>query len=135
MLHRLSLAYMARPLADMGIGRGKIGFLLSVLQFEGIVQEELTRRLYIDRAATARALQALEEQGLVRREEDTKDRRRKRVFSTGKARALQPKIMDMLSRQNKALFAGLTRAEQDQFLGMLDRLADNLRVVVEGGER
>jgi DNA-binding MarR family transcriptional regulator len=135
MLSRLSMAYMAGPLADMGIGRGKIGFLLSVLQFEGIVQEELTNRLCIDRAATARALQALEDQGLVRREEDRKDRRKKRVFSTGKARALQPELMEMLTRHNEALFSGLTRSEQDQFLDMLDRLVDNLRGAVEGGSR
>ena len=135
MLHRLSMAYMAGPLSEMGISRGKIGFLMSVLQFEGIVQEELTNKLCIDRAATARALQAMEKQGLIRREEDREDRRKKRVYPTEKARALQPVLMGMLDRHNEALFAGLSQDEQDQFLGMLDRLVDNLRGAVEGVSR
>ena len=135
MLHRLSQAYMAGPLGGMGITRGKIGFLLAVLKSEGIVQEELTHELFIDRAATARAMQAMEGAGLVRREEDPEDRRRKRVYPTDKARALQPQFLEALNKHNEALFTGLTPEEQDQFLCMLDRLVDNLRVAVEGGER
>ena len=131
MLHRLNMAYMTGPLSEMGISNGKIGFLMSVLQFEGIVQEELTNKLCIDRAATARALQAMERQGLVRREEDREDRRKKRVYPTEKARALQPELMGLLERHNEALFAGLSPDEQDQFLDMLDRLVGNLRVAVE----
>ena len=135
MLHRLSMAYMAGSLGEMGISKGKIGFLMGALQFEGIVQEELTNKLCIDRAATARALQAMEKQGLIRREEDREDRRKKKVYPTEKARALQPVLMGMLDSHNEALFAGLSRAEQDQFLVMLDRLVDNLRSAIEGGER
>lgn len=133
MLHRLSMAYLARPLRELGITRGQIGFLLTVLQHEGIVQEEMSNRMCIDRAATARALLAMETAGLVRREEDREDRRRKRVYPTDKARALLPGFMDMLVRQNAALFSGLSREEREQFLGMLDRLVENMRNAVGGG--
>ena len=131
MLHRLSMAYMTRPLSELGITKGQIGFLMTVLQSEGIVQEELTHSMFIDRAATARALQSLENAGLIRREEDPEDRRRKRVYPTKKAYALRPGLLDMLARHNQALFAGLSPAEQDQCLDMLDRLVGNLRTAVE----
>lgn len=131
MLHRLSMAYMTRPLSEMGITKGQIGFLMCVLEHEGIFQEEMTNQLCIDRAATARALQSLEGRELIRREEDPKDRRRKRVYPTDKAYAMRPKLLDMLARHNEALFAGLTREEQDRVLDVLDKLVDNLRGSLE----
>ncbi|MBG0790680.1 MAG: MarR family transcriptional regulator [Desulfovibrionaceae bacterium] len=135
MLHRLSMAYMTCPLADMGLTKGRIGFLITVLQHEGIVQEDLSNLLFIDPAATARALKHLESDGLVRRDEDPEDRRRKLVYSTARARALQPELMAMLTRYNEALFDGLDREAQDRFLDMLDRLVANLRKGVEDMER
>lgn len=135
MLYRLSQAWLAGPLAEIGVTRGGIGFLLAVFRSEGISQEELTRELFIDRAATARAVQSLEDAGLVRREADPRDRRRKRVYSTDAARALQPGLIAMLDAHNEALLAGMSRNERERVMDALDRLVDNLRDAVEGVER
>ncbi len=131
MLHRLSMAYLAEPLGKLNIARGKIGFLMGVLRREGIIQEDLTRALCIDRAATARALFDLEHDGLIRREEDAQDRRRKRVYPTDKARALQDSLVALLSAHNDTLFAGFSRQERTLCLDMLDRLIANLRAATE----
>ena len=124
------MAYLSGPLAEIGITRGKIAFLMEVLRQDGVIQEDLTRSLCIDRAATARALQDLEKEGLIRREEDPQDRRRKRVYSTTKTKALQHSLVAILESQQEALFTGLNDNERVQFLGMLDRLVENMRDAV-----
>lgn len=135
MLHRLTMSYLAAPLKELGIPKGRIGFLMTLFQYEGIAQEELTNHMCIDRAATARVLQAMETEGLIRREEDPNDRRKKLVYPTDAARALQSGLMDALAEQNAALFAGLNQDEQNQFLAMLDRMVANMRTAVEGADR
>lgn len=131
MLHRLGMASLSGPIEALGIPRGQLGFLMYILQNEGIIQESLTRKLYIDRAATARAMRDMERTGLIRRETDPKDRRRKRVFPTRKAKALHVDLLDILNRHNNTLFRGFSEEERTQTLTILDRLVNNLRNTVE----
>lgn len=131
-LHRLSSVYLAGPLSELGIARGSLPFLMKILRCEGIIQEDLTRSLCIDRAATARALQNLEKEGLVSREEDPQDRRKKRVYPAAKIKDLQENIIDILQAHNEALFAGFDEEEQLQLLDMLDRMTSNMHTKLHG---
>jgi len=130
-LNRMTLNSIVGPLADIGIARGLLPFLMEVLRREGAIQEDITRALVIDRAATARALQQLEEAGFVRREEDPEDRRRKRVYATDKARDLREDVMAILRRQKAVLFTGFDEEEQAQFLAMLNRMIGNIFAATE----
>ncbi|MEZ6854419.1 MarR family winged helix-turn-helix transcriptional regulator [Halodesulfovibrio aestuarii] len=128
MLHRLCMVNVSGPLSELGIGSGKLPFLMKIQNCEGIIQEDLTQSLCLDRAATARALQDLESKGLVYREEDQQDRRRKRVYSTAKTKSLRKKLIAILKEHNEALFTGFDDEEKLQFLSMLDRLIENMHV-------
>jgi MarR family transcriptional regulator for hemolysin len=129
-LGRLTMAYISAPLMHLGVSRGQIGFILEVLQHEGICQEELSGLLYIDRAATARVLYELEKEGLVTRKPDARDRRKKRIYPTDKCRALEPGLLAVLQKNNDALFRGLPSDEKKQFLETMDKLIDNLRSAI-----
>jgi len=125
-LHRLNLNSISAPLAMLGIARGTLPFVMEVLCREGVIQEDISKSLSIDRAATARALQQLETEGFVRREEDPADRRRKRVYATDKLHGLHDEIMAILSTQKESLFSGFDGYERALFLSMLERTIDNL---------
>ena len=125
-IQRLSLIYLSGPLSESGISKGKIPYLMKILTSPGIVQEDLTRHLCLDRAATARALQSLENHGFVYREEDTEDRRRKKVYPTAKAQRLQGEMVEILKAHNEVLLSGLDAAERDLLMSLLDRVIDNL---------
>ena len=125
-LNRLHQNKLAGRLAAVGIARGNLPFVLEVLFNEGIIQEDISRSLSIDRAATARALQQLEVDGLVVREEDPEDRRRKRVRATDKARRVSTPILTILERQRDILFAGFDDRERALFLEMLNRMTENM---------
>lgn len=131
-LHRLSSVYLAGPLSELGIARGNLPFLMRILRCEGIIQEDLTRSLCIDRAATARALQNLENEGLISREEDSQDRRKKRVYPTARTRELQETLIGVLRNHNEILFEGFDEDEQLQFLNMLDRMVNNMQLQLHG---
>ncbi|MBI9112760.1 MarR family winged helix-turn-helix transcriptional regulator [Maridesulfovibrio ferrireducens] len=133
-IHRLSMTYLSGPLSQIDIGRGKIPFLMKILCNEGIVQEDLTNYLQIDRAATARALQDLEKKGLVYRKEDREDRRRKLVYPTDKAKSLQTNIIGILKNHNEVLFKDFDEKERLLFMGMLNKMVDNLYSHISANE-
>ncbi|WP_319582559.1 MarR family winged helix-turn-helix transcriptional regulator [uncultured Pseudodesulfovibrio sp.] len=138
-IQRLSLIYLSGPLSESGISKSKIPYLMKILTSPGIVQEDLTNYLCLDRAATARALQSLENKGFVYREEDTEDRRRKKVYPTSKAERLQGEMVEILDAHNDVLLSGLDSAERTQLMSLLDRVIDNLhqgldRRLPESGE-
>lgn len=125
-LNRLHQNNLAGRLAAVGIARGSLPFVLEVLCNEGVIQEDISRSLSIDRAATARALLQLEEGGFVVREEDPEDRRRKRVRTTDKTRRLSRSILSILEKQREILFAGFDDRERAQLLDMLGRMTENM---------
>jgi len=125
-IQRLSLIYLSGPLSQSGISKGKIPYLMKILTSPGIVQEDLTNHLCLDRAATARALLALEENGFVYREEDPTDRRRKKVYPTAKAQSLQGEMVGILKAHNDVLLSALDGAERTLLMSLLDRVIDNL---------
>lgn len=126
-IQRLSLIYLSGPMSGTGISKSKIPYLMKILSTPGIVQEDLTNHLCLDRAATARALRSLENNGFVYREEDPQDRRRKNVYPTPKAEGLQGEMVDILKAHNDVLLSGFTGEEQGLLVSLLDRVADNLR--------
>lgn len=125
-LNRMNQNALAGPLAGIGIARGTLPFVMEALCREGVNQEEISRSLTIDRAATARALQQLEKDGLVERVEDSRDRRQKRVYATDRSRELSADILAILNRQRETLFAGFDDEERAQFLAMLERMVGNM---------
>lgn len=125
-IQRLSLVSLSGPLSETGISKGKIPYLMKILNAPGIVQEDLTNHLCLDRASTARALQSLESSGFVYRTEDPQDRRRKNVYPTPKAKNLQPEMIEILKACNDMLLAGFTAEEQTLLMSLLDRIIDNL---------
>jgi DNA-binding MarR family transcriptional regulator len=131
-LSRLNMLHLGGRLAELEISPAKLPFLMKILASEGIVQEELTNHLRIDRAATARALQHLERQGLVRREDDPSDGRKKRVYPTDKAQRLQPRIIDILANHNAILLAGFDAGEREQFTRLLEKALSNIEQTLAG---
>lgn len=130
-IHRLSSIYLSGPLSETGINKGKIPYLMKILSSPGIVQEDLTHHLCLDRAATARALYALESKNFVHREEDPRDRRRKKVYPTAKAERLKEEMVGILTAHNDVLLSGLTTEERALLMSLLDRVVDNLHRVLD----
>ena len=102
-------------------------FLMSVLNNEGLTQEELTAYVGVDKAAASRTVRSLEEKGFLSRVQDPKDKRQNRVYPTDKAREVGPKVRKELYKINLALTEALTQEEDDQVYHLLVRIEENFK--------
>ena len=124
-IHRYSHSYISKELRHYNIGSGQFIFLVVLLKNDGVSQEELSSRLDIDKATTARAVKRLEEEEYVVRRVDAHDRRVYRVYVTQKALDIRPVIHNVLSKWADILASGLTQKEIDLALKLLKKISNN----------
>ena len=82
LIYRKGNCFINREVSKFGIGSGQIMFLMQLYNKDGISQEELSENLNIDKATTCRAIKKLEEQGLLTRVKDEKDKRAYKLYLT-----------------------------------------------------
>ena len=99
-------------------------FLMSVLNNEGLTQEELTAYVGVDKAAASRTVRSLEEKGFLVRVQDPKDKRQNRVYPTDKAREVGPKVRKELYKINLALTKSFSEEESQQIYDLLARMEE-----------
>jgi DNA-binding MarR family transcriptional regulator len=127
-LYRHTQMYYDRQLSRYNLGYGSLSFLMVLFHHDGIHQEEISRKLHIDKATTARAIQKLTAGEYVRREPDLSDRRAYRIFLTAKAIAFKPELYRLSSAWTRQLTTGFSEVERAQIFALLDKLALNARI-------
>ena len=93
---------------------------------EGISQSRLAELASIEPMALVRLLDRLQAEGLVRRERDPHDRRAHRLLLEARAQPVLRQIRELSRRARERTFAGVDADEREQFMRVLQRLADNL---------
>ena len=90
-----------------------------------INQREIAELTFKDPASVTRALDALEEKGLVRREEMENDRRAYNIVLTPAGSALMAKITPVAQSVRAQGLKGITREEQAMLKSILNRIYEN----------
>ena len=80
LISRLSMRYVGGEMNRMGFGPGQFFLLSELYTEEGLSQDELSRRVGVDKSNTSRALVKLEHYGLVQRKSDQQNHKVKKVF-------------------------------------------------------
>ena len=124
-IHRISAVYMGREMANMGFGPGQFFFLAELYVEDGISQDELSRRVGVDKSNTSRALAKLEQYGLIRKETDPENHRIKKVYLEPKAHEIQKRFVHVQKKWNAKLMAGICEKDQAALLAHLKKIADN----------
>jgi len=120
-------ALEAKALRPLGLSH--TGFALLVTIWVGGPQEVrgLARKHRLSKPSITSAIGTLERAGLVVRERSDDDRRLVSVALTAQGRRLVRKAEAALHRCERALTAGLTKAERRQMAGWLRRVGDAAR--------
>ncbi len=113
----------------MGIGAGQGPYLFLLYIQDGQSQQELSNKLLLDKAATVRSINRLEEAGCVERVTDPKDNRSYKIFLTEKGRSVRPQLEKALSEVIEVLNVGLSEEEQDMTRKIFRRILNNITQV------
>ncbi|MCJ2163966.1 MarR family transcriptional regulator [Pseudodesulfovibrio sp. S3-i] len=125
LLHRMSSLYLGQELPSVKIGTGQYIFLAELFDEDGLSQEELTKRVFVDKANTARALKKLEDVGYVRRMPDKNDGRIKRVFLQPSARAIEKEFWNIITLWSEIICHEMPQERQDSVIRDLQTMAEN----------
>lgn len=102
----------ADKLAPLGLKPCHANYLEEICKHPGISQDQLAKRIYINKSNVARQLVFLEESGYVHRCSCTSDKRVMQLYPTEKALEVYPQIEAMLQSWEDYLTAGLTDEEK-----------------------
>jgi DNA-binding MarR family transcriptional regulator len=125
-LHRQSQIYINFVLKDFGISSAEYSFLLYLYYKDGITQDSLSSYLYIDKAATARAIKSLEQKGYVTKDKDTTDKRCNRIYLTEKAVSLRDTIRNKVFSWSEFLTNGIDDTSIDMVYSILEKMVEKV---------
>src|SRR5450631_2144318 len=98
---------------------------------EGVSQARLAELAEVEPMTMVRILDRMQADGLLERRPDPADRRARRLYLTTKARPLLDEIWRLAELTRSEMFTGVSRADREAFMGVLERLHANA-CAVEG---
>jgi len=119
---RLFARGLSRRIKPLGLTIGTFPALLELWETDGLTQKQLVERLDIEQATMANTLARMERDDLIVRRKDLSDGRAQRVWLTQRARDLRLAAVTEAETENISALAGLSEAEQQQFVSLLGKI-------------
>lgn len=123
-LQQIAVSIFLDETADANITTVQFVALSAIQACPGLDQMELSRAVAFDRSTVQDVIIRLEKRGLIRREADREDRRRRILFITDAGERALAEIAPANRRAQARILAPLTPAERRQFMALLTRLVD-----------
>jgi MarR family transcriptional regulator, organic hydroperoxide resistance regulator len=112
---------------ETGLGGPKWLALAMIAREDGLSQGEASRRCQLDPSRVTRVSQALEEDGLIRRERDAGDNRVVRMYLTEEGRGKVAELPQLRERFRERINGVLSDEEVDELRRMLRLLARSMK--------
>lgn len=120
-------AAMQEEMAKLGLTTPQMRSLAVLSVHDGILIRELAVFAVVQQSTLSRGLDALEQNGLVRRQPDPDDSRATRIFLTDSGREAFKRLWPHMSDAYQAMFAGIKAAEKQAFVSTLQKMLKNVR--------
>lgn len=124
--HRALQRELEARIKPYGITLGMWGFLRALWEEDGLTQRELSDRARTTEPTTVTALHAMEKRGLVRRVQNTEDRRKSNIYLTPAARRLRTPLLPIARAVNRTASVDLTATEITTLKRILNKIRANL---------
>lgn len=111
---------------DIDLARGQYLYLVRIAENPGIIQEELSELLKVDRSTVARSVKKLEGKGLVQQKAAKDNKKNKEWFVTEKGEKLYPLILAENDYSEETSLQGFSQAEVQALEKMLIRVRENI---------
>lgn len=111
---------------ELQLAKGQYVYLVRIFEHPGIIQEELSDMLKVDRSTVARSVQKLEKNGFVERKFSSENRKNKLLFTTEKGTRLAKFLLREHVYSEKRAVEGLTSSEQENLKRLLTKVRQNI---------
>ena len=118
-ISRVAAQYRTEQLAPLGLKACHGSYLFAICRCPGITQDQLARRIFINKSNVARQLAVLEESGFVERRPSPEDKRAMTVYPTQKALDVLPEISRIFREWESMVAQDLTEEERALAVKML----------------
>lgn len=105
--HRKFQVYINKRFKEYNVSSSEFLYLMTLNEKDSLSQDQLSKELYIDKAAVARTLKNLEKKGLIVRTQDTKNYKIKRVSLSDSGNGLVPKLEEILDEWDSIMKKGV----------------------------
>ena len=119
---RCAAQFRQEELAPLGLKSCHASYLAAVCCCPGITQDQLARRIFINKSNVARQLAMLEEEGFVERRPSPEDKRAIQVFPTEKTKECLPRIGEIFRVWEDFVAQDLSKEEYDLLVSMLEKM-------------
>ena len=121
-ISRVAAQYRTEQLAPLGLKACHGSYLSAICRCPGITQDQLARRIFINKSNVARQLAVLEEDGFVERRPSPEDKRAMLVYPTQKALDALPEISRIFREWESMVAQDLTEEERALAVKMLAKM-------------
>ena len=111
---------------DIDLARGQYLYLVRIAENPGIIQEELSELLKVDRSTVARSVKKLEAKGLVQQKAAKDNKKNKEWFVTETGEKLYPFILAENDYSEETSLQGFSKAEVQALEEVLVRVRENI---------
>jgi len=120
--------YYEKSMQEYSIRTVTMGAVLySSYLHEGLVQDDIGKRLNMDKGYVTRELNSLARLGYIVREKDIVDHRKNHIMVTPEGKKVALAIDKCRENWIKAEFTGISEKEREVFLGILSKMVGNLK--------
>ena len=114
-------------MSGLGLTTSKMRVLAALSVFDGLQVMRLAVYAVAEPSTLSRTLDALENEGLVKRQADSKDNRATCVYLTERGEQTFARIWPTMASTYQEMFAGVSADEQAEFVRTLGRILVNIR--------
>lgn len=118
-LYRKSHIWLNNGCAQYDLTAAQAVVILIVCDFEVLTQDEITKRLALDKSVIAKTVTKLEETGFLIRTTNKKDKRTYDIRPTKKAMEVYPFLKEQMDISFQRMTQNMTEEEQGEFKRLL----------------
>ncbi|MEN6413763.1 MAG: MarR family transcriptional regulator [Veillonellales bacterium] len=123
--YRRTQIFYTERLKKLNITSGQFMYIVCICENVGQTQDELSRRLNIDKSTVSRVLPQLESSGYITKVINSNNRREFNIFPTDKAIAIYPEILEIKDEWHNKITEDLSDIECDVFEKLLEKVMWN----------
>lgn len=123
-LYRKSQMWLNNSCAQYGLTAAQAVIILIVCEFEVLTQDDITKRLKLDKSVIAKTVTKLEERGYMVRTTNAKDKRTYDIRPTDKAWQVHPFVKEQVDLCFDKMTHQMTDNERSEFKRLLTLAAE-----------